>query len=144
MKKVFVSSCLIWKKCRYDANDKLDLKLLDLLGLYEIIDACPEQLGWLNTPRLKAEIIWNKVINENWIDETDKFLLWATKSYKIYETNNCSFAVLKSKSPSCWCWMVYDWSFSWKLIEWDWIFAKILKDNNQKVYTEETIKKLEI
>ena len=46
---------------------------------------------------------------------------------------------MKSKSPSCGLGLVYDGSFSGKLIKGDGVFVKLLKKNNIKVSTEKDI-----
>jgi len=132
-----VSACLAWIECRYDWKWKANDEIIDLVNRWLAIPVCPEQLGDLSTPRKPCEQIWNKVISNEWNDLTEKFNKWAIEALKIAILSNCNEAILKSKSPSCWVWKIYDGTFSWKLIDWDWVFTKLLKKNWIKVRTEE-------
>ena len=49
-KRVAISACLMGKRCRYDASDNRDSKLLGKLESYELIPFCPEDFCF-GTPR---------------------------------------------------------------------------------------------
>jgi|TARA_B100002003_G_C14110407_1_gene534074 uncharacterized protein YbbK (DUF523 family) len=53
--------------------------------------------------------------------------------------NKCNKAILKSKSPSCGCGLVYDGTFSDKLIKGDGVFTKLLKENGIEVISEKDL-----
>lgn len=136
---ILVSSCLAWVHCRYDWSWKKCPEVIKLLEKQVAFIACPEQLWWLPTPRDKAEIIWDKVITIHWEDVTEKFKKWVEEVLKLAKHLKVSKAILKSRSPSCWCGKIYDWTFSWKLIDWDWLLTKALKEKWIEVITEEEI-----
>jgi uncharacterized protein YbbK (DUF523 family) len=81
----------------------------------------------------------NKVFNKEGKDVTAEFEKGAQEALNIAKMAGCKEAILKSKSPSCGSGLVYDGSFSGKLIKGDGVFAKLLKANNIKVVTEEEI-----
>jgi len=136
---IAVSSCLIGKKCRYSATDALNQQLLDKLSKYDYIDICPEILGGLKTPRLPCEIVLGtasdilmgsaKIIDSNHNDITEHMLIGAMKALNICIANGVTKAYLKQKSPTCGYGLVYDGSFSSKLMEGNGIFAQLLISN---------------
>ncbi|RLA77189.1 MAG: hypothetical protein DRG30_00870 [Epsilonproteobacteria bacterium] len=56
MKKVAISACLIGQKCRYDATDNYDVKLLEKLNDYIVIPFCPEDFAF-GSPRPTMDLI---------------------------------------------------------------------------------------
>lgn len=133
---IIVSACLLGKKCRYDAKDKLSHELLSKLESYnddQIIAVCPEELGGLPTPRDPAECIEDKLITINGEDVTINYEKGAQMALEIALKANAKLAYLKSKSPMCGHQMIYDGSFSGKLTKGDGIFAKALLMNSIKV-----------
>ncbi len=136
---IIVSACLAWINCRYDWNSRSIQKIIDLVKNWEAVPVCPELLWWLATPRPKSEIRWDKVVTENWDDVTEQFVYWATEWLKIAKEKFCRLAILKSKSPSCWCWLIYDGNFLWRLKKWDWIYTKLLKESWIEVRTENNL-----
>ncbi len=145
--KILISPCLLWLKTRYDWESKEHTKLVEILKDKDILFYCPEQWWGLATPRLPAEIQywktandiidWNaKILNKNWEDVTKEFLKWAYETLKLCKKFNIKYAILKSKSPSCWLWEIYDGTFTWKIIQWNWITTELLKQNNIRIFTE--------
>ena len=145
--KILVSTCLLWLQTRYDWKSKPQDNLIKILKERDFMFYCPEQGWWLPTPRIPAEIEpgktakdiieWNaKILNKNWEDVTEQYLKWAYDMLELCKKFNISIVILKSKSPSCWYWKVYDWTFSWKLISWNWITAELLEQNWIKIFLE--------
>ena len=134
-----VSACLAGVKCRYDGSSKPCKKVIELVKKGQAIPICPEQLGGFSTPRIVSEQKGNKVYNKEGKDVTAEFEKGAQEALNIAKMAGCKEAILKSKSPSCGSGLVYDGSFSGKLIKGDGVFAKLLKANNIKVVTEEEI-----
>lgn len=134
-----VSACLAGINCRWDGEARPCQKVVDLVKQGKAIPVCPEQLGGLTTPRTPAEQKENKVFTKTGEDVTSQFERGAEEALKIALLASCDEAILKSKSPSCGCGKVYDGTFSGKLIDGDGVFAKILKKNNIKVYSENDI-----
>jgi len=112
---ILVSACLAWINCRYDWQSKSVQEIIDLVKNWEAVPVCPELLAWLWVPRLRSEKRWDKIINENWDDITQEFVNWAYEAFEIAKAKKCKLAILKSKSPSCGCGLVYDWTFRWRL-----------------------------
>jgi uncharacterized protein YbbK (DUF523 family) len=134
-----VSACLAGINCRWDGEAKPCQKVIDLVKQGKAIPVCPEQLGGLATPRASAEQKENKVFTKTGEDVSLQFERGAEEALKIALLANCGEAIIKSKSPSCGCGKVYDGTFSGKLIDGDGVFAKILKKNNIKVFSENDI-----
>ena len=134
-----VSACLAGINCRWDGEARPCQKVVDLVKQGKAIPVCPEQLGGLTTPRTPAEQKANKVFTKTGEDVTTQFERGAEEALKIALLANCDEAIIKSKSPSCGCGKVYDGTFSGNLIDDDGVFAKILKKNNIKVYSENDI-----
>ncbi len=134
-----VSACLAGIKCRWDGEARPCQKVIELVKQGKAMPVCPEQLGGLTTPRTPAEQKEDKVFTKDGKDVTAQFERGAEEALKIAKLVNCDGAILKSKSPSCGSGKVYDGTFSGKLINGDGVFAKILKKNNIKVFTEKEI-----
>ena len=88
---------------------------------------------------IKYEIVENKVINQLGKDVTKEYLKGASIALEKALSNNVKFAVLKAKSPSCGCGLIYDGTFNHNLIHGDGVTTKLLKEHNIQVYTEEDI-----
>ena len=56
MDKLLVSACLLGAPCRYDGKSKADARVQALMGKYEIVPVCPEQLGGLPTQIGRAHV----------------------------------------------------------------------------------------
>ncbi len=134
-----VSACLAGIKCGWDGKARPCQKVIELVKQGKAIPVCPEQLGGLTTPRNPAEQKNNKVFTKTGEDVTIQFERGAEEALKIALLTNCDKAIIKSKSPSCGSGKVYDGTFSRKLINGDGVFAKILKKNNIRVYSEDDI-----
>lgn len=142
-----VSACLCGVNCRYDANNNEISLVSELVKQGKAIAVCPEVLAGLPIPRVPCEIVSDnlgnqRVVNRNGVDLTKEFTLGAEKALKIAKAVNTKIAILKAKSPSCGCGLIYDGSFSGKKILGNGLTAELLIKNNIKVYTEENILEL--
>ena len=105
------SACLVGLKTRFDGNDSLDPVVYGLFLEGKVIPLCPEQLGGLTTPRLKAEIAEGSgedvldgksaVLLEDGTDVTLHFLRGAYEVLHVVKELRIKRFYLKSKSPSC-------------------------------------------
>ena len=143
-----VSSCLAGVNCRYDGKDNKNKDIVELVRRGQAIPICPEQLGGLPTPRTSCEIVmdemWNKkVISKDEQDFTKEFIEGAEKTLSIAKIIGVKKAILKAKSPSCGCGLIYDGTFSGKLIKGNGLTAELLIKNGIEVYTENDLDKLE-
>ncbi len=125
--------------CRYNGKEKPNNKILELLKKENLIPVCPEQLGGLPTPREPAERRGSKVLTKSGEEVTSNFEEGAKEVLKIAKIFNIKEAILKQRSPSCGCGMVYDGTFSNKLINGDGITTALLKKNGIRVVSEENL-----
>lgn len=139
MEIIAISACLLGIACRYDGESKLYKDIEKLREKYILVPICPEIYGGLATPRPPAEIQGDRVINVHGVDLTKNYKLGAQTSLEICKLNNISKAVLKAKSPSCGKGLVYDGSFSGRLIDGDGITAKVLEEHGIRVFSEEDL-----
>ena len=139
--KIIVSACLLGNPCRYDGRSKPCDKAIALKERtdIEITEICPEQLGGLPTPREPSEICGDRVISRASNDVTDFFERGAREALKIALKSGCTYAILKSNSPSCSPCKVYDGSFSGKVIDGMGITARLFKENGITVVSEDEI-----
>ncbi|BDD06953.1 DUF523 domain-containing protein [Aureibacter tunicatorum] len=135
-----VSACLIGEKCRYDGNDNLKVNIAELVEQKRAIAVCPEELGGLPTPRPPAEIMEidgeKRVVTVEGVDVTENFVIGAHKALEIAKKYGLRKAILKSKSPSCGSGLIYDGSFSRKLIKGNGIASDILSRQNIDICDE--------
>lgn len=138
--KIAVSACLTGVNCKYNGQNNYCKQVVEFLRNYTVVEICPEVLGGLSCPRSPAEIVGGKVIDRQAKDVTENFTDGAKKALSIVKANGCKKAILKSRSPSCGKGMVYDGSFSGKLINKNGITADLFIKNGITVLTEEEIK----
>jgi len=104
---VAVSGCLAGLKCRYDGRSKARIVVKEAA----IVALCPEQLGGLPTPRLRAHFVGGtgeeviagtaRVVNALGEDVTAAYLRGARETVAICKRLHIRKAYLKEKSPSC-------------------------------------------
>ncbi len=109
------------------------------------IPVCPEQLGGLATPRPTAEISGGtgadvlegraEVRTSSGADVTDNFTRGAREALSIAKAAGAREAILKAKSPSCGCGLIYDGTFSGRLVEGNGVTAELLIRNGIIVKT---------
>jgi len=133
------SGCLLGIRCRYDGKSKANKKILTLLKKEVLIPVCPEQLGGRPTPREQAEIVGERVLTESGEDVIDQFKRGALEVLRIAKTFNIKKAILKQCSPSCGAGKIYDGTFTGRVIDGFGITAKVLKDNNIDIISEEEL-----
>ncbi len=137
--KILVSACLLGKNCKYDGTNNYNKKIEEYLKDYDVILVCPEEMGGLSTPRIPSEIKGDKVIGKNGIDVTAEYKKGAQAVLDIVNKYGIKKAILKSRSPSCGKDMVYDGTFSHKLIKGNGITAKLLIENKVEVISSDNI-----
>ena len=98
MDKLLVSACLLGTPCRYDGKSKADARVQALVGKYEIVPVCPEQLGGLPTPRVPSERRGERVVTAGGRDVTEAYRRGAEAALALCQQNGCESAVLKEKS----------------------------------------------
>jgi len=139
---ILVSSCLLGLCCRYDGKEKVNEHVLDYLKDKTYIPICPEQMGGLPTPREPAEIVLMEPLSiqtEAGDDVTDSFLKGVDEVVKLLSLYDVKEAILKSKSPSCGTYQIYDGTFTRTLIKGSGVMSKRLQETSIKVINEEDL-----
>ena len=140
--KILISACLVGINCKFNGeNNLLNKDVLDEISKrYHLLFVCPEVYGGLSTPREPAEMKNGVVVCKfSGKDVSENFKNGSEICLKIAKLNGCKKAILKSKSPSWGSGQIYDGSFSKRLILGDGITAKLLKENEILVYSEDEI-----
>ncbi len=70
------------------------------------------------------------------VDVTDAFLAGAAKTVELAKEQGCKLAVLKAKSPSCGCGLVYDGAFAGELVPGYGVAARALREAGVRVLDE--------
>jgi uncharacterized protein YbbK (DUF523 family) len=140
---IIVSACLCGTNCKYNGENNLNEDVLKLLAEGKAIPVCPEQLGGLSTPRPTMEISGGtgadvldgsaRVLSSEGTDATENFIRGAREVLGIAKAAGAREAVLKAKSPSCGCGLVYDGTFSGRLTEGNGVTSEMLMRNGIKV-----------
>ena len=144
--KVLISACLAGINCKFNGeNNLLDSGILDEISKkYHLLFICPEVFGGLSTPREPAEMKGGLVVTKTAKDVSENFKFGAEICLKIAKLNGCKKAILKARSPSCGSGQIYDGSFTKKLIFGDGVVAKLLKENEILVFSEDEIGRLDV
>lgn len=142
MKKILISACLLGINCKYNGKNNYNSLIEKLKEKYILIPICPEQMGGLSTPRTPSEIKGDKVISSVGDDVTINFIAGANKALDIAKNDNISIAILKEGSPSCGSNYIYDGTFTKTKVDGMGITARLLKNNNIKIYNENEIESL--
>ncbi|MGB3367931.1 MAG: DUF523 domain-containing protein [Acidaminobacteraceae bacterium] len=131
-----VSACLLGVNCKYSGENNSDTRVIDMLKHEILIPVCPEQLGGMSTPRYPAEIIADKVVNEEGLDVTEHFVKGARETLVLAKMFGIEEAILKDGSPSCASSLIYDGNFSKTKIKGEGYTARLLRKNGIKVISE--------
>ncbi len=150
-KKILVSSCLIGKKCAYDAEARTSSSVKKLCDRFGCIDVCPEIMGGLDCPREVHEIRGGSgkevldgkatVQSLSGADRTAHFIQGAKKALKEALENDIKLAIMKSHSPSCGKKKIYSGRFDGTMRNGSGVTTVLLMRNKVKVFTEKETKK---
>lgn len=128
--RLLVSACLLGLKCNYKGQassawqERPDF-WQQIARKFQIVPVCPEQLGGLPTPRIPAELQGSamqvvagnsRVINRSGIDVTACFVKGAEETLFLARSVEIDLAIMKTRSPSCGKYQIYDGTFSGCLI----------------------------
>ena len=144
--KLLISACLAGINCKFNGeNNLLDREILDEISKrYHLLFVCPEVFGGLSTPREPAEMKNGLVVTKTAKDVSENFINGSKICLKIAKLNGCKKAILKARSPSCGSGQIYDGSFAKRLIVGDGVAAKLLKENEILVFSEDEIGRLDV
>ncbi|MGI6714282.1 MAG: DUF523 domain-containing protein [Bacilli bacterium] len=133
---ILVSACLLGYATKYSGGDNLTSTLKKLEKKYTLLPFCPEVDGGLSTPRPASEIKENRVFNRQGEDLTKAYELGATLALELARKYQVKIAIMKEKSPACGVTLVYDGTFTNRLIPGRGIATKKLQEAGITVYHE--------
>lgn len=140
--KILVSACLLGEPCRYDGRSVPCEGVLTLNEKYDFVTVCPEVAGGLSTPRIPSERLFSRVVNKSGEDVSENYNMGAKFALDLCRKHGIKLAILKERSPSCGSNMIYDGTFSGKLISGNGVTASLLKENGIRVISEAEIDSL--
>lgn len=117
---MLVSACRLGRRCRWDESVGPLAGANDRAGT--LIPVCPEELGGLETPRGRAEIVGGdgdqvldgaaRVLTEAGEDVTESYLQGAIATLAVARAAGATVARLQDFSPSCGASQVSDGTFT--------------------------------
>ena len=138
--RVAISACLLGAPVRYDGGSKPVSEVLELAEKVDVVRVCPETASGLPVPRPPAEQLGGRVLLADGRDVTVEFSLGAERCMGVVRRPPVSLAVLKAKSPSCGVGLVYDGTYSGRLVAGQGVFAERLAREGICVVTEDTVR----
>ena len=151
MKKILISGCLLGFPVRYDNKiQPVENKYIEKWrDEGRLVVVCPEVAGGLPTPRPPAEIVAASgedvltgdaaIRNAAGTDVTQAFIKGAHTALELVQRFNIRVAILKEKSPSCGSGLIYDGTFSRRLIPGRGVTVALLEQNGVSVFSENDI-----
>lgn len=146
---ILVSSCLLGIKAKYDGGKNSVARLIDLCPSGLVVPACPEQLGGSPTPRPPAEIKGGsgadvltglaRVYTNQGNDLTGLFIEGAREVLQLCRRFQVRAAILKERSPSCGCNLIYDGTFQGVRVKGQGVTAALLTSEGISVCSEEEL-----
>lgn len=129
MENLLISACLLGVECKYSggSNALPEETIEKLRTRYRLIPVCPETAGGLPTPRDPSERLGERVVSCRGADVTAQFKKGAEAALTLARRYGCTTALMKEHSPSCGSGLIYDGSFSGKLVKGDGCAAERLK-----------------
>lgn len=138
--RVAISACLLGAPVRYDGGSKPVSEVLELAEKVDVLRVCPETASGLPVPRPPAEQLGGRVLLADGRDVTEDFDLGARRCLDAVRRSPVQLAVLKAKSPSCGVGLVYDGTYSGRLVPGQGVFAARLEREGICVVTEDTVR----
>ena len=138
MEALLVSACLMGFNCKYSGGNNAlpEETLASLRRRYRLIPVCPETAGGLPTPREPGERRGERVVSCGGRDVTAAFQKGAELALRLAGRYGAKRALLKTNSPSCGSGMIYDGSFTGRLVPGDGVTAALLKSRGVDVVGE--------
>jgi uncharacterized protein YbbK (DUF523 family) len=137
---IVVSSCLLGIECNHRGLASPDRAVLALAAEHRLIPICPESAGGLPTPRPAAELQADgTVLTEGGVDVTEAYRRGAQAAVALARAAHATEAILKARSPSCGCHLIYDGTFSRTLRPGEGVTAGALRAAGLTVRSEEDL-----
>ncbi|MBQ3552751.1 MAG: DUF523 domain-containing protein [Clostridia bacterium] len=143
---LLISKCLAGHPCRYDGKAKGNDTFIKLCNEKKALPFCPECAGGLTFPREPSELTGSgelvlcrkaKAVSKSGLDLSDQFITGAERTLLFAKEYGINLAILKSKSPSCGCGLIYDGTFKNRLVPGDGVTTALLKQNGICVISDE-------
>jgi uncharacterized protein YbbK (DUF523 family) len=137
--KILVSACLLGRNCKYNGGNNYDPNVMSFLEGKEIVPVCPEVMAGLGVPRTPIEIVEGH-LKDRQGNSVDAVLRRAVEQVlALVKEENITYAILKSRSPTCGVHQVYDGTFSGTLIPGAGVLAQALIGGGCQVVDAEEI-----
>lgn len=141
---IVISRCLLGERCRYDGAARPSCAVRALARSVReaggtIVAVCPEMDGGLPCPRPAAEIRGERVVTREGADVTEAYRLGAARALDRARHISAPLAVLKAKSPACGSTLVYDGSFTGRLVRGRGVCARALAREGIVVVDENVV-----
>lgn len=140
--KLLVSACLLGVACRFDGAARPNAAVMALAQEHELIPICPECYGGLPIPRLPSERREGGVWAEDGRDVTAQYRRGAEAALRLARLLGAEAAILKERSPSCGHGMIYDGSFTRRLVPGNGVTAELLQAHGIPVLGESQLDQL--
>lgn len=142
--RVVISKCLLGERCRYDGGARPSHAVAALARALserggEVVGVCPEMDGGLGCPRPPAERVGGRVVTREGEDVTEAYRLGADSALRRVRVAGAPLAVLKAKSPACGPTLVYDGSFTGRLVRGRGVAAEALAKEGIVVVDESVV-----
>ena len=139
---ILVSACLMGVNCRYNAQRLTMERLKELLEKHTLIPVCPEVFGGMSTPREPSERRNGRVFSKSGRDMTEYYKRGADEVLRLARLYQCTYAILKERSPSCGYGRIYDGTFTGRLTDGNGVCAGRLAEAGVTVLGESGISEL--
>lgn len=152
MEKIFVSSCLMGARVRYDGGTKtLENQLLATWRAEgRLVTLCPEMAAGLPSPRPAAEIAPGAtaeavlsgragIYDKDGLDWTGEFTQGAALAVDLAKAQGCRFALLADGSPSCGSTYVYSGKFDGQRQSGEGVVAASLRAAGVAIYAPDQL-----
>lgn len=152
MEKIFVSSCLLGARVRYDGGSKaIDSPLLNTWRAEgRLVPLCPEMASGLPSPRPACEIKPGAeardvlrgragIYDAHGLDMTAEFVRGADLALEVATQAGCRFALLMDGSPSCGSTYVHGGNFDGQTHAGEGVVAARLRASGIAVFTPDRV-----
>lgn len=137
--KILVSACLLGRNCKYNGGNNLNLQVVELLKDHVDVEICPELMAGLGVPRTPIEIVNGEVKDRNGNSVDAALRRSVDMILSQVRREGIRYAILKSRSPTCGVYQVYDGSFTGTLVDGAGVLARALMDEGCQVFDSEAL-----
>lgn len=136
---VLVSACLLGIDCKYSGGNNASEKVKAFVRDKTVVCVCPEVMGGLPVPRIPCERRDGRIVNRNGEDCTEAFEKGVQMIMESIRDMPIDMVILQPRSPSCGRDVIYDGSFSGRLVPGSGILAEALQKRNIPIVLPEEL-----